>query len=393
VSSQGTAIGLLAFSLACTEGGADPRVLRTDSAGVRIVASRGSRWAEGTEWSVDSEPQLDLAISGTGPEYEFFRVRNAARLRDGLIAVANGGTQEVRLFSSSGRFLRVFGREGEGPGEFQRLTSVHQVRGDSLLAFDYWERRVTVFDLEDGGSRTFAIPAMNMLLQRVAPLADGTLVVLGDVVEQAPADGLYRLPADVVLIDLTGSGLDTVARVRGHEGFQFQGGDARPLFSKNGRIAARGDRIYVGSGDSMEIAVYRRTQGLEMVVRVPGYDLRLTPEELKAERGALRPRPGSPPVLFEVAAALPDPATRPAYSALLIDPDGFVFAPEYHGITEGDRATAVAVFDPEGEWLGFVRLPPRFVPHEIGRQDILGVFTDENGVEHVQLLRLNRQAG
>lgn len=42
------------------------------------------------------------------------RVAGGFRFADGHIVVANGGTQEVRVYDARGRFLLSGGRRGEG---------------------------------------------------------------------------------------------------------------------------------------------------------------------------------------------------------------------------------------------------------------------------------------
>jgi hypothetical protein len=49
------------------------------------------------------------------------------------------------------------------------------------------------------------------------------------------------------------------------------------------------------------------------------------------------------------------------------------------------------VFTAEGEWLGAVRLPARFMAHEFGIDYVLGVEKDELDAEHVLVLRLRRR--
>ena len=384
-------VALLVAAVGCDAGRESSSVVRRDSAGVRIMESSEPRWRDGEGWRVDPQPMVDLAISGTGPAHDFHRVQHAARLRDGTIAVADRGSNTIRLFTPEGAHLRTLGREGEAPGEFRRLTSVHPIGGDSLLAFDYWQGRFTVYDAQGRVTRTFGSYDSNARIWRVAPLGDGTLVTVGYVLEQLVSHGLYRSPYAIVRIDPDGMLIDTIARIPGSEGFQFDRGDARPLFDRDGHLAARGARIVVGHADSMEITVHRPAGPVEMVLRVPGHDLRLSAADLRAERAAASPGPDAPAFLHEVIATMPDPETRPAYSTLLLDPVGSVWAPEYHGRVQPDRPTACMIFGSEGEWLGIVTLPARFEPFEIGDDYVLGVLTDAMDVEHVQLLRLDRR--
>lgn len=118
-------------------------VVYRDSADVRIVESLQPRWSDGEAWSIDSIPVLDLSESGDGPAHEFYRIRDVITLRDGAIAVASYSSSDIRVFSGDGKHLRTYGRKGRGPGEFDRLLSIHEMPGDSILAFDSWLGRFT----------------------------------------------------------------------------------------------------------------------------------------------------------------------------------------------------------------------------------------------------------
>jgi hypothetical protein len=52
--------------------------------------------------------------------------------------------------------------------------------------------------------------------------------------------------------------------------------------------------------------------------------------------------------------------------------------------------TAWRVFDPSGIWLGTVTLPARFNPMDIGKDYVLGLWRDEDDVEHIRIYRLRK---
>lgn len=374
----------------CARTGPSTAVITRDSAGVRIVESTRPAWGEDEGWSVDSMPSLDLTRTGAGAPHEFFRVADATRLDDGRIAVANRGSAEVRVYAPDGTHLRTVGRKGEGPGEFDRIESIHAFRGDSLLAWDFWLGRATMIDPEDGGVRTYGSRATNFMVRHLLVLGGDRLVGIGYGLDVDVENGVYRLPYVVFTFDADGASADTIARLAGYESFQFDEGDGQPLFAHDGQVAAHDGRLYIGDADSMRFEVRAPDGTLERIVDVPGYDLRLSSDAVAAERRARMPGPEAPPFIRRAVESMPDPATRPAYSRLLVDPDGNVWAPRYHGYSEADLPTDCIVFDADGAWLGSVRLPARFTPLEIGADYVLGVRRDDVDAEHVEMLRLDR---
>lgn len=74
-------------------------------------------------------------LTDTGSPDEFGGVTSVALGPDGDVYVADGRNFEVRVFGLDGAHRRTFGREGEGPGEFQALSSLAWA-GDVLLTMD-----------------------------------------------------------------------------------------------------------------------------------------------------------------------------------------------------------------------------------------------------------------
>ena len=137
--------------LSCGAATDDPSLVqRRDGAGVEIVEALRPMWGDSSpaRWSLDPDPVVDLAQSGTGPYHQFDQVVGMARRSDGSLLVADAGWTEIRLYASDGGFLGSAGREGEGPGEFSGgIEEMHRVAGDTLWVLD-WDGRISVFALD-----------------------------------------------------------------------------------------------------------------------------------------------------------------------------------------------------------------------------------------------------
>ena len=57
-------------------------------------------------------PTLTIADDGT-PATQFVRVMGAMRLANGGIAIANRGTNDIRIFDARGKHVATFGRIGD----------------------------------------------------------------------------------------------------------------------------------------------------------------------------------------------------------------------------------------------------------------------------------------
>lgn len=72
-------------------------------------------------------------------------IRVAVRPEDGLIAIAQRQTNDVRFFSADGEPLGSLGRQGEGPAEFMQMHRLGWI-ADTLYAYDFSLRRFTLID-------------------------------------------------------------------------------------------------------------------------------------------------------------------------------------------------------------------------------------------------------
>lgn len=85
-------------------------------------------------WSLDTAAFQIGTLEGDAP-YQLHRVRGAALLPNGNIAVLDGGSSELRIFDATGRFVTQAGGRGDGPGEFRRPWAMH-LRADTIIVID-----------------------------------------------------------------------------------------------------------------------------------------------------------------------------------------------------------------------------------------------------------------
>ena len=105
------------------------------------------------------------------------------------------------------------------------------------------------------------------------------------------------------------------------------------------------------------------------------------PEEERAERRR---------ELRENFREVPFPETFPAFAEATADLVGHLWVREYEIPGEGGADPVWTVFDPGGRVLGFVETPAGLDIYEIGEDYILGLATDELGVEFIQMWSLER---
>jgi hypothetical protein len=67
--------------------------------------SSESELASVATWTVSVEPTIMIGVNDQLPGHQLHGVRAAFRLTDGRIAIANGGSSEIRYFTARGEFL------------------------------------------------------------------------------------------------------------------------------------------------------------------------------------------------------------------------------------------------------------------------------------------------
>jgi hypothetical protein len=402
-AARTAAIALVPAALAACGGeSAAPASVARDSAGVRIVQSERPAWKDGEGWTVGEAPSVDIGVVDGEAAYQLDRVRSAARLSDGRILVVNGGTQQLRLFAPNGKHLLSVGREGGGPGEFRGLDWAGAGVGDTLLAWDGQEKRLTVFTPAGTLVRTVQPQGPEGQYPHVfGTLADGSIVSTGGISfdfkmgEQRDTVRYHRFAAD-------GRALGDLGRYPGMEAFVMELDNMilqdGVMFGRDVVVRPAGYEILVADNDRFEFRFLGVDGALRRIVRRPHQPVRVESADVDAYFAARERREGGSP--DQVASfrrmqekqkqVLPRRETFPAFSAVRTDTEGNLWAKEYGRPT--DEQPRWSVFDREGRWLGTVETPAGFTVHQVGPDWILGIEKDELEVEHVRMYPLVKPA-
>ena len=402
---------LVVLLAACAEA-ADLRVTESvvrDSAGIRIVENRTPAWDAEEVWRLGDAPLLDIGRLHGPDETQFFRVSDAARLSDGSFVLGSFGSHDLRRFTADGAHVWTVGREGEGPGEFIGLTQRTAGPGDTLLTYDFRQRRVSRFGPDGTFLEAHPLEGPNesgfAFVEALLP--DGRAVYTWRVFGGAdgpPSEGEIR--RDTIGIHVSGVAGDSaheLGRFPGPETVVLQSGEtdggftisiSSTAFGRSTEVAAGGSAVWIGDTDRFELRRYGFDGRLEALVRrafepVVVDDVmvdRAMVEEMENadddnERRMIRRR-------WE---DIPIPATLPAYEALTVDRLGNLWVQLFE--VPGERDRIWSVFTREGEWLGDVTFPVRIRPLEIGDEYVIGRYGDVLDVEHIQIWELVKPAG
>ena len=392
--------------------------------------------ATGNSWKVSPRPRVEIG-SVSDIDFAFHEVVGAGFLGDGRIVVGNSGTSELLLFAADGEFQEAVGGRGDGPGEFLRIGAIGVGNNDTLFVFDRWHGRISVFDSYGRLARTAAVDAESAIQQAIGQTAsprvflspvgwtsDGVFVASRTVAQGAALESTgmslpeelpttesihHRRPeAELLFFDNGGTGLGAVRGLMGPERVSFVQGELSSSsltvgstrvdvpFLRTLEAAVGWGVVAFGNTDSYEIRlVYPDGQDIATirrsmeVVEVTDADRERWIESELGKIEDLGVRRGRRSLLETVVF----PTTLPAFRALAVQEGGRVWVEEFRMPADALGPSTWHIYDLDGRDLGEAVLPAGFRPHSITRDEIIGVWRDDLGVEYLHVYALDAPIG
>lgn len=372
--------------------------LERDSAGIRIVENNAPLHTDANAWHLAADPSLEIGVLEGPAVYQFHGIAGAVRLSDGRIAVADGGSHEIRVFDPLGTHLLSSGGQGGGPGEFEAIAHLLRLDHDSLLVYDSRLNRLTVLDDEGRLVRDLALAAAgNPTPTYVDAFSDGLLLLRAprDLPGNPPTRSTtVRDTSAYLLFDPTTQRADTLGAFPGTEAMirlTTSGGELtsveifKPAYFPREAIGSAGPFAYQAESERYEFAFYARDGDLDRLVRRQHTPQAVSTQYLdEYHRAQLSDDvPERNPYTN-----IPRPETLPVFHAAMSDAHGNLWV-ELFQRPDVEHSTW-DVFDFDGRWITTLNTPPRFAPTDIGDDFVLGVWTDDFDVQRVRLYTLEK---
>lgn len=340
---------------------------------------------------IDSPDASTRELVRSGEDASFTLIVDLDVDSKGNIYVADWGARSITVLDPRASYVRMIGRDGTGPGEFRRVTSIHIVAGDTVMVFDRSIRRLTTF--APGGNAfvrmsTLRSGALSFPLE--IHRVPGTGFWLGqysraftpeDTREEAmnrrdlfrllradgslETDSLLQLPSEHLI----------VARRRGSVMAGPNPFGARPLVA-----ITSDDRVIAAWGDSQVVHGFDTRGTLLGTARVTRRRVRVTDQEFEDELQFLNARAQA-----QLRTERPD--AWPLMRALVADDAGRFWV----GLSPGRTDMAEwLVFSSDFTYLGSVRLPPRLTLFAIRSGKAYGVLLDATDVPTIVVYDVSR---
>lgn len=347
------------------------------------------------QWSLSPQPTVRIGDEAR-PEYQFSRIEHLRRLSDGRIVATTG--PDIRFFDPSGSFLSKAGGRGRGPGEFQYVSALLVLPGDTLVTMNV--RTIIVLDPEGKFVRQeqpdlAPLATEGWFSEGSVLLPNGNILAPQYSRQEGAAQSptLHRPTMRYAILDLRAARV-TPLHVGGGLAQQYVlGVPVVQAFTPHEQRAVGLDRVYLGDNDSTTVHAFDLTGARIGTFTIADRPTPVTAGELAAYKQ--QQREWAVPARMTAAefeqrwAAVSQPKRHPFWGSALVDAVGmlWVSAPP----RMGDAPIVWTAFDRNGRRLASVTMPLRFTPREIGSDYVLGVQRDEDGVETIAMYRLQRR--
>ena len=360
--------------------------LATACAGDTGPAVEAAAASDTRPWATDP-PGEALLEAASGDDVFLSYVWELATDSRGRVFLVDGQESAVIALNADLTYARMIGREGEGPGEFQRPARVQVLAADSVLVWDSNLQRVTVFP-PDGDEPAYAYsPGDHTRMGRVRRLTGSpgylsisstTYMADGSDQGETRAQVLRHVreeDGELLVDDIVDYPADDALVLRG-EGYVSMAGHPFARRSYVGVLA--GDRIAHVSSDELALRVFDLTGQVLSAFSYETTTIAVTGRELDAAADRLRGEFGR--LLREGA-----PYVWPTLTGLVVDDQGRIWL----GIRSNDRSQVEwAAFRPDGAHVVSVLLPAEVDVYAVRDSRMIGVAADEMEVSRVEAYRL-----
>ena len=406
--SEVIVVSIAVATLACDNSNSSPESVTRDSAGVTLVQHPANLPQNLAGWSVDTTEVVSIGTSLGDDASMFSHIVYAGISPNGELVVAEGITNDIRIFDLTGRLIRRMGGRGDGPGEFQWLRWVTIDESGSIISYDGNQRRLTRFSSDGSVAGVISLASHSELSvgNIIGYLADGSTLLqrtigLSDDLSQV-STGLVRDTVGLYLLSPDGSDVKLIGRFPGPESIRAKGKGVKQNpapFGLNAVIAVGDSGFYVSTQENYQYQVYDYQGHLKQVVQ-RSIPRPLVDEESKTrwireadeQLDKLLAKGPLPPFLMEVNGYRTIPTYFPAHANMMLDRTGNLWIQDYLPFPDISAATTWIVFNSDGAIVAQAKLPKLQIT-EITEDQVVGVWHDADSVPYVRIYRLLKKAG
>lgn len=330
----------------------------------------------------------DAAADG---RYTMGTITGASQARNGAVAVWT--QSEIYLFDSTGAYVGMPGRKGNGPEELRAIGGVSECTDGTFTVWDPMGRHVLLINATDGSVRARS-SGVQELITRFAGCHEGHPVIVYWPFDFSSQE-LKQESLAVVRLDTIGTSLDTVYVGNG----VLHAGPVMQLFPAIPAVTARAGLLVVGDNTTDILRRWHGERQDSVPIRMPRQPVTESVADSMKQlwydvgnsNGAMSARIRE--MIDRAWSKLPAPDSVPLFSALLIDDSASVWMSDYVAGQIGLGSTHVRQWTrlaDDGTPLATLALPESFELTQFSRGRAVGIQENADGSLAVQVREIER---
>ena len=335
--------------------------------------------------------------TASGPEHSLLAgVVGAVRFPDGRIAIGDAGNARVTFFSSQGAFLRAAGRAGDGPGEYRLPRWIGRCSSGDVAVYDGAHNSVSFLTATGQFLRAMPLPPMVNFDLPIWCSGRNEVVMLFNQFRERVQPGQY-LTVPTAVVRISGpAAIDTIdsGGVQEYYVAKSIGAGSEVPLGRATLVAAGRSLLFVASNVDGQVRV------LDTAGRRKGtftLDLSRSSVMQRDWARAIEARIEDEPLertrklLSVVLGELPQAKTFPRVDRIQADAADNLWVRTFDNY--GTRLATWVIVSSTGQPLAVAVSPRSLRVLEIGRDYLLGVSADSDGVERVLVYRFSPVVG
>ena len=310
------------------------------------------------------EEELSIGEAEGREEFMFSNIRNIAVDNEERIFILDSKEKKIIVFDRNGRFIKTFGRIGQGPGEFQIPSSVSYSSKDEIMVLDVGR---LLFFSSDGEFKQ-SIPTVKARLGREANIdSEGNIFSL--VIVRGEENPRYELQKfDPELNYLHSYGSSPLPNVR-RDGYN-------PFFPVLRWDIIKSNHVICGYPENYEIEIFNDGGNLTRKIIKEYIPLEITKEEIDEETKRV------PPAL---KSKISMPKSHTAYYWFIADDEGRIFVQIWERGENGE-GYYYDIFDSEGKYIA--KIPLKATPRVLKKNKLYTIEKDKEGFQMVKRYKI-----
>lgn len=345
--------------------------------------------------TVKLTPELTIDDSLLPDGVFFEQIYHFALDQSGMVYACDVRAHNIKKFDPSGKFVKVIGRQGQGPGEFNRPWTAAASR-DGIIVYDMGNRRLCALTAEGEHLKSITVQRAEGNPRKMKGLPNGDVVIEREIIHFGEGDKPQDCIIQVYAPDLTLKKNILSQPVLRNKYRQIQGMFSNIIQPFNPDVywdVTPKSHIVIGFAADYTIEAHHVEKGKISTFSHKYDPVKVTDEDKEKFFGGLTSSTSNGSRM-EIPKEIKDmtefPKNKPAFTNILVDPEGNILVFPSQKISDTSKVVFDA-FDPDGTFIGRVKLSSKSsFPYsaEIHKGFIWVIEHDEVGLTKIVKYRI-----